>query len=259
MGKSCPRCYTDCAEPAKICPSCGFAFSKFKRVLVKITNFASIVSLFIGLIIIVFNQSSQVVERLKPTNFTLLGVRSAKGTNNLITENFALGINSGTGIVLERLTFEGTDDACSKLKIEIIDNHQYKPSDVAIVIVKPTAIHLSYKPVPPEVIHMLLENGLNKEDVTDLFKIRPTSFDNQINKKVTWATIPGRLVINYFEPSRNSSNRLTKTYPVDLLLWGRKSQNLKNRLNSKPRYSNIDIDLVIQKYNKIMEAYPIKT
>jgi hypothetical protein len=258
MEKSCPRCYIGCNDKALICHSCGFAFSKLKRIWLKLVNMASIFSLFIGLLIVVANQSSQLIEGLKTTEFTSLGIKSAQGTNRLITENFALGIDSGTGVLLERVTFMGSDSSSNTLKVAFIHGQAYNASDVATIKIKPTAIHLSYRPAPLEMIHMLLESGIKKEKIADLFKIRPTSSENQIYKKYPWAAISGKVQIDYFEPKRNSAKRLTKEYPAQLLLWGRKLDNLSERLRRKS-YSHIDIDSVIKKYNKIIEKNENRT
>jgi hypothetical protein len=252
--KPCPRCCVNCSENAEICHSCGYAFSKVKRVSQKLIGVASISSLLIGLLILVVNQSSQLLERIKPTTFVPLGVVSAQGTNRLITDNYTIGINSGSGVLLERIRFQGTDTATSSLGVGIIHGKSYKSSDIATVRLNPTAIHLSYKPAPLELVNMFLEQGIARERMPEFFKVRPTSSDNQIYKKHPWAAISGKIHIDYFEPSRNSAERLTKEYPAQLLLWVRKADNLRQWLE-KSEHVSTDIDDFAKQYKKVFDVY----
>ena len=252
--KKCPICCVDCVDTAITCHSCGYAFSKTTRVWKKIINFSTVVSLFIGLLVVVINQSTQLIDRLRPTEFSSLGVMSAQGTNRLITENFALGISSGTGILLEKIKFIGNDNLSESLQIGFIHGKAYKSSDIATIRINPTALHLSYRPAPFEILSMLVNNGVKQSQISDLFKVRPTSDENVIYKKHPWAAIPGKVKIDYFEPVRDSTKRLSKEYPAQLLLWVRNPDNLKQRFE-KQEYTNVDVDTVIEKYNSLIEKY----
>ena len=252
--KECPKCCVRCADLAVVCHSCGYAFSKSTRVWKKIISFSSVISLFIGLLVVVINQSSQLIDRVKPTEFTSLGMMTAQGTNRLITEIFALGISSGSGVLLEKLKFSGNDNLSESLQIGFIHGMAYKASDVATIRIAPTALHLSYRPAPFEMLNMLVTNGVKKEQLSDIFKVRPTSKENIIYKRYPWAVIDGKVEISYFEPMRDSTKRLTKKYPAELLLWVRKSKNLSQRFEEEA-YSGIDIKSVIKKYDDIMRKY----
>jgi len=254
MERLCPRCCIGCHEKAVICHSCGFVFSKLKRVWHKVINITSIVSLFIGLLLVVINQGSKLLIELKPTEFTSLGIKSAVGTNRFITDNYALAIKSGTGVLLERLTFMGSDDLSKSLKVSIIHGRSYKALDVASMKLNPTAIHMSYRPVPIEMISMLLNNGIEETQISDLFKVRPKSRESKISKKYPWATIAGMVKVDYIEPQRDPTKRLSKTFVAPVLLWARKADNLRQRLAGE-HYCDVDINSIIQKYNEIIDQY----
>lgn len=253
MERNCPKCCTSCNDKAEICHACSYAFSKSKRIWRRVLNIASVSSLFIGLSVVVFNQSTQLIEKIKPTEFAWLGIKTAQGSNRLISENYTFSINSGTAVLLERLIFSGSEDSSKLLKMGVIHGKTYTSSNIVSIRVNPTAIHSSSKPAPFEMIGMFLENGIPEDKIPYFFKIRPSHSDNKIYKKYPWAVISGRVSIDYFEPMRDLTKRLTKEYPSPLLLWVRKADNLKGVLKSN--YPSIDADSFIKKYNEVFKKH----
>ncbi|SMD36946.1 hypothetical protein SAMN04488029_3156 [Reichenbachiella faecimaris] len=251
ISKKCPRCANECSNEAIVCGSCSFSFSKTRRAWKRTVNIASTVSLFIGLLVVVINQSTQIFDRLRPTEFVFLGIGSATGTNRLITDNFTLGIKSGGSIMLEKLQFYGSDKYSSQLHMDILVGRGFKSKDIASIKINPTAIHLSYQPASREILESFIDAGVQPEDLSFFFKIRPTSTENSFYLNNPKSSIPGIAKVSYFEINNESQKRQFKEYPVTLLIWVRKFENLGAVFEQKD-FPHVDQEKLLKDYAELI-------